>query len=283
MRYLFSIKWAKGFYLYDGGGTGRPKVIPVDAPALQSEAACVDQGARLAIRYAGGDVPDTITLDLADFGTLPALGDRIATFDGDAAWSEARITKRRVERFNNGHARLVPTVGPPNQTVLDRQNLSLKRSAAGTDGGRNATYTPVRTVDSGIVSGQLTAPAFDSWSWSQINLTDGHIKEVKDEAVLLTKITSTLSLEDSSASVPHDFTYFFYVNDLLVSYMVHPGGESKWRTFGHALLLPGQNFMVSIGSLGSNSLADVSGVKALIQFDTAPGQLHRAQESIWVT
>ena len=59
------------------------------------------------------------------------------------------------------------------------------------------------------------------------------------------------------------------------TYTVVPAGEPEWTVFGHTLLYAGQKFMVSIGSVGSNTLADMAGVKVTIDFDTAPATLNR--------
>jgi hypothetical protein len=272
-HYVFAIKWARGFWIHDAGGTGVRKMMQVDAPWIETDVDAAAYGDQLAERYAFGDVPDSTTLDLGDTPTWVQNGDRVNTFDRYGGLEDQRVRTRRVTRFNNGFAKMAPTLGTPVQELVDYRSIQLKAAAAGD--GTNASAASFRNPDSGIQSGQMTEPSFETWSWSQVDEVDGQEIEIRDAAIL-TLVTVTFNIDESTLVVlPDDVTFFVYVNSVLEVFLTVPAGESTWTIMSHLLMLPYQKMMVSINSVGTNTLADLSGVKASLQFTTAPAYLVR--------
>lgn len=272
-HYVFAIKWSRGFLVHDPGGSGVKKMIGVDAPWIEFEEDAALYGDQLGERYAYGDVPDATTIDLGDTPTWVQNGDRVNTYTRYGGLSDFRVRTRRVTRFNNGFAKMAPVVGSPQQEDIDYRQIQLKAVAAGD--GTNASAVSFRNPDSGIQAGMLSEPSFETWSWSQVDTVDGQEVEIKDAAVL-TLATVNLSIDEAvPVSLPGDVTFFIYKNGLGVTFITVPAGNSEWTIMGNLLMLPYEKLMCTIDNVGTNTLADLSGVKASLQFTTSPAYLVR--------
>lgn len=277
-HYIIVVNWAKGWYVHDTDYTSTlpRKMIDLKAPWIDTELEAAQYAVAQTPRYKPGDVPDNTAITLGDSPTWVQNGDRVNTFTRYGTFADQRVESRRVTRFNNGHARMDPTVGSAAELLIDRLDIDLRNVATGNNGGRNPETVSFRNADSAIQVGQLSAPSFQTWSWSQLDEGDGQEVILSDD-IYLTLITIKFHDEPGVpiTDLTDDVTFVYHINGVAATYTVVPAGEPEWTVFGHTLLYAGQKFMVSIGSVGSNTLADMAGVKVTIDFDTAPATLNR--------
>ena len=97
------------------GSTLPPKTLSFDAPWVDTEAKALEFAQKQATKLAGGEVPDSTLIDLGDTPTWVQTGDRVNTFGRYGTLADQRVVSRKVTRFNNGHAKLVPTLGSPSR------------------------------------------------------------------------------------------------------------------------------------------------------------------------
>lgn len=287
-HYFLIIKWQRGYYHHDAAPTSTlpPKTLSFDAPWVDTEAKALEFAQKQATKLAGGEVPDSTLIDLGDTPTWVQTGDRVNTFGRYGTLADQRVVSRKVTRFNNGHAKLVPTLGSPQSMLIDRIDNDLRIAATGTSGGSSTSAVSFRNTDSGIQSGQLTAPSTETWSWTQVGEEDtgagGHVVEF-NEPICITLITISFSAGvDLGTDVPipvNDLPgtvqFRYYLNDVFLTYTDVPPNHATWRVFGNAVFPGRSRFSVIISSTGTNTLADLAGVRATMKFDTAPGWLTR--------
>lgn len=113
--------------------------------------------------------------------------------------------------------------------LIDRIDNDLRIAATGTSGGSSTSAVSFRNTDSGIQSGQLTAPSTETWSWTQVGEEDtgagGHVVEF-NEPICITLITISFSAGvDLGTDVPipvNDLPgtvqFRYYLNDVFLTY-----------------------------------------------------------------
>lgn len=281
VNYVVRVRWANGFVdVSDGVASSRRKTIPHDATSIDTVERAIEIGQTV---LAAAAERSTIDIDVVDTDVWPILGDGVSTLDhaGDPVIGPLR--KRRVTIRPGGTAALQPTIGSPSEDVIERQQIRLKRLSGSTSqGGAGAMIGPQADM---MLSGKLSAPAFDTWSWDPLDETDGH-KTVISEDLTLTKVNITFAYGDPEAedeesrgeftSLPHDVRFAWFIDDTLGDGYWHvPAGTSKWSALGLIELTLGQTFQVVVWDVYDNTLADMDGVLATVQFRTAPGRLAR--------
>jgi len=284
--YEFVIKWARGYYRHAPNSTGRPKkMIGLDAPWATTVSEVVDFATKQNNRYNAGQVPDNITIDLADMGdTWVDVGDRVNTFTRDGSTVAARVVSMKATQFNNAFTKFTPQLGTVQKQMVERFDVDLKATGNGTDGGKNQSTTLFRNTDSGMQSGQLGEPSIETFAFDAVDLIDSSVVEVKEPMILtVAQITFSAVDEDMqpvAATLPGDVTFNLFKNSSLETYVTVPGGHSQWTVLGSILVVGKDKLMWTIDDLGTNTVEDTAALKASVKFDTAPATLNRQSTAL---
>ena len=272
MEHVVRAKWPGGYVEVSDGGTGRRRTIPFSAGNAQTAAAATAIAEAVLAQY--GYTPrrsvQPTVVDTA--GVWPQTGDGVTLRDDPndpTSTGEQRIETRKVEIGRDRALTLTPTFTNEVDELLARQTLNIRRLTNGTVGGRSAGATPFTSVKAGILSGQMEKIEIPPWTWDPVDEVDGEIWEANRFIVLtLAQVTLTAPLVD-------DVSFFIYLNGVLQTFILVPAGEVEWAVLGSFLISPSNKMQCTIDSVGANTLADLDGVKATLQFEGGPGTLDR--------
>ncbi len=266
--FVVRVKWRDGF-VDVGTGTGRRRTIPFDAGEAATEAAAIVIGQAVLDQH-GYTPKRSVQAQVNDTPSWPSLGDACATFDTATTTATDRLIARRVTVNDTGFATLQPTLSTRAEVLALRQQRAIRLLTNGTVGGRSSGSNPFQQVNSGVLSGQLSAPSIAAWSWPVVAAEVGPEWEA-DSHVILTRATATFT-----DPLSDDVTFNTYINGVLSTFLVVPAGETTYTALGSVLVLAGDRLQVTIDSVGAILEAEGDLVKATFQFSAAPGAFNRS-------
>lgn len=281
MRNKVRVKWPGGVFQL-ANGSGEARFYRIDAGNAETYEQAYEIGLAALADFAYSP-RETITAKVNDTPEWPETGDAISTFDGEGDVATNRMLTRRIEATDTGLARLVPTLSSPSEQFALRQARTIRDLNNSNLGGRRQGGNPFLQIQSGVLSGTLSAPSVPPFSFSPVDVIAAPAWEVTDYVVLTKTIiqlrenfTAGGADAPAAATLSGDMTFKLFIDDTLGTFFSVTAGTSDYSVIGSIPLTPGQLLAVSIDAIGPEpTYEELDEVNATVQFETAPGSLDR--------